>query len=63
MPSLGAAAAASGWCPVCHQTGNKHTSECSPEKRKARGRREIKIISFTYGILFVIFILIPWMCQ
>ena len=57
MPSLGMAAAAAGWCPVCHQTRHKHTAECSEVKRKKHWRKMYWIIFLAYSpfILLVLY--------
>ena len=62
MPSLSSAAAAAGWCPVCHQTGDKHTKDCTPEKRKARARWEMKLILIVYSP-FILLIIITYILQ
>ena len=55
MPSLTSAAIAAGWCPVCYQTGHKHTKECTPEKRKAYSKKMTLIVlaCFVPVIVFV----------
>ena len=54
MPSLGAAAAACGWCPVCKQTQGKHTADCTPEKRKKHWRKMYWIMAIGYGSVILI---------